>query len=75
MVVSQSPAVGIETLLQGPWEGGLRGQRVVHWQDGDTKVLGPALQIGLRQTEDMGMEGGIYEYKNTYFHSEYITCC
>lgn len=59
MVVPQSPAVGIETLLQSPGKGGLRGQRVVHWQDGDPKVLGPTLQIGLHKTRrrEEDMEG------------------
>lgn len=66
MVISQSPAVGVETLLQGPWERGFRSQRVVHWQDGDTKVLGPALQIGLNKTENKIMPGWIYEWKNTH---------
>lgn len=56
MVVSQSPAVGIETLLQGPWEGGIRGQGVVNRQDRDTQVLGPALQIGLYKMENKGMK-------------------
>lgn len=57
MVVSESPAVGIETLFQGSWKRGLRSQRVVNRQDGDTQVLGPALQIGLHKTENKAMRG------------------
>lgn len=51
VVVPQSPAVGIKTLLQRPWEGGLGGQRVVHGQDGDVQILGPALQVRLHKTK------------------------
>ena len=56
-MVLESPAVGIKAFLQGPREGGFRGQGVVHRQDGAAQVLGPALQVGLRGGE-AGQKGG-----------------
>lgn len=50
--VLDGPAVGVETLLQRAGEGGLGGQGVVDGEDGDTQLLGPALEVGL-----MGLGG------------------
>lgn len=51
-----SPAVGIEALFQRSGEGGLGGQGVVDGEDGDTQLLGPALEVGLVGFGGLGHE-------------------
>jgi hypothetical protein len=55
MAVLEGPTVGIEALLQGSGKGGLRCQGVIHRQDGDIQILGPALQIVLGDGGQMEM--------------------